>query len=109
MAWGDLAGNGCFLGGASGHPAQLWLQSDKGRLFRQRIPFFDDDALHEDVEAHPNPDGNRDDIATTSCQIVPNRGRSCSSGAMPFIKEKFGTFHSFATASLAEIYPVPRL
>ncbi len=77
MAWGDLAGNGCFLGGASGHPAQLWLQSDKGRLFRQRIPFFDDDALHEDVEAHPNPDGNRDDIATTSrrhraksCQIV---------------------------------------
>ncbi|MFT4638139.1 MAG: hypothetical protein ACI8T1_001457, partial [Verrucomicrobiales bacterium] len=54
MAWGDLTGNGkpdCFLGGASGHPAQLWLQSSEGKLFQQRIPFFDDDAMCEDVDA----------------------------------------------------------
>jgi hypothetical protein len=54
MAWGDLTGNGkpdCFLGGAYGYPAQLWLQSGEGKLFKQRIPFFVEDALCEDVAA----------------------------------------------------------
>ena len=50
------------------------------------------------VEAHP--DGER---------IVPNRGRSCSSGAMPFINEKFSTFHDFAISDLVGIYTKPRL
>ena len=54
MAWGDLTGNGkpdCFLGGSYGHAAQLWLQSGEGKLFRQRIPFFESDKLREDVDA----------------------------------------------------------
>ena len=54
MVWGDLTGNGrpdCFLGGASGEPAQLWLQSSEGKLFKQRIPFFDNHAQCEDVDA----------------------------------------------------------
>ena len=34
----------------------------------------------------------------------PERGRSCSSHAMPFIKEKFGTYHEFGLASLGDIY-----
>lgn len=34
----------------------------------------------------------------------PVRGRSCSSHAMPFIKEKFGSYHDFALASLEDIY-----
>ena len=34
----------------------------------------------------------------------PVRGRSCSSHAMPFLKEKFPTFHEFALADVAEIY-----
>ncbi len=34
----------------------------------------------------------------------PVRGRSCSSRAMPFIAEKFGTFHEFALAPIADIY-----
>jgi hypothetical protein len=34
----------------------------------------------------------------------PVRGRSCSSRCMPFIAEKFGTFHDFSKASLSEIY-----
>lgn len=54
IAWGDLDGNGkpdCFLGGAYGHPAQLWLQSGEGKLFKQRIPFFQEDAMREDIDA----------------------------------------------------------
>ena len=35
---------------------------------------------------------------------VPVRGRQCSSEQMPFIKDKFPTYHSFATADLEEIY-----
>ena len=34
----------------------------------------------------------------------PVRGRSCSSRCMPFIADKFGTFHDFSKASLADIY-----
>jgi hypothetical protein len=34
----------------------------------------------------------------------PARGLSCSSNSMPFIAEKFETYHEFATASLSEIY-----
>ena len=41
--------------------------------------------------------------------IVPIRGRSCSSQAMPFIKEKFGTYKAFALASLSEIYTPEKL
>jgi enediyne biosynthesis protein E4 len=37
-------------------------------------------------------------------QLVPLRGRQCSSEQMPFIKSKFPTFEGFATASLQEIY-----
>jgi hypothetical protein len=36
--------------------------------------------------------------------VFPVRGRSCSSQAMPFIREKFKTFKDFAGASLKEIY-----
>jgi len=36
--------------------------------------------------------------------LLPVRGRSCSSHAMPFIAEKFETYHAFATASLSDIY-----
>ena len=34
----------------------------------------------------------------------PERGRSCSSNAMPFISKKFGTFHDFGLATLSDIY-----
>ncbi|NIW23099.1 MAG: hypothetical protein GWN29_00230, partial [Gammaproteobacteria bacterium] len=34
------------------------------------------------IEAHWGPEG-----------LLPFRGRSCSSGAMPFIAEKFPTYH----------------
>ena len=34
----------------------------------------------------------------------PVRGRSCSSRCMPFIADKFPTFHDFSQASLSDIY-----
>ena len=37
-------------------------------------------------------------------QLVPIRGRECSSQQMPFIEKKFPSFQSFAEASLTEIY-----
>jgi hypothetical protein len=37
-------------------------------------------------------------------KLVPSRGRECSSEQMPFIKEKFKDYRSFAGASLEDIY-----
>ena len=66
----------------------------------QLLYYGDFDGLGKShcVEAHRDGDS-----------IVPNRGRSCSSGAMPFIKEKFGNFHDFAVADLAEIFTKSKL
>lgn len=36
--------------------------------------------------------------------LVPRRGLSCSSSAMPHIRQAFPTFHQFGIASLQEIY-----
>ena len=35
---------------------------------------------------------------------LPRRGLSCSSNAMPIVKEKFPTFHQFAISSVEDIY-----
>ena len=40
---------------------------------------------------------------------LPERGRSCSSTAMPFIKQKFPTFKQFALASLNDVYSDEKL
>ena len=37
-------------------------------------------------------------------KLFPLRGRECSSNQMPFIKEKFPNYHSFASAELEEVY-----
>ncbi|RMA64938.1 VCBS repeat-containing protein [Ulvibacter antarcticus] len=37
-------------------------------------------------------------------KLVPSRGRECSSQQMPFIKDKFTDYKSFANASLEDIY-----
>jgi len=36
--------------------------------------------------------------------LLPVRGRSCSSSAMPFVTEKFPTYHDYASALLPDIY-----
>ncbi len=37
-------------------------------------------------------------------KLFPLRGRECSSGQMPFIKEKFPTYDAFAKATITEVY-----
>lgn len=41
--------------------------------------------------------------------LYPGRGRSCSSNAMPHLRESFTTFRDFAAAELVEIYPKEKL
>ena len=41
--------------------------------------------------------------------LLPVRGRSCSSNAMPFIRDSFSTFREFASADLPNIYTADRL
>ncbi|MDQ8187824.1 FG-GAP-like repeat-containing protein [Pelagicoccus sp. SDUM812002] len=41
--------------------------------------------------------------------LLPVRGRSCSSRAMPSIAEKFPTFHDFGAASLESVYAPEKL
>ena len=36
--------------------------------------------------------------------LLPVRGKSCSTSAIPSLNEKFSTFHKFASSSLSEIY-----
>ena len=42
-------------------------------------------------------------------KLFPVRGRSCSSRAMPSLKEKFPTFHDWGAALLPEIYSTEKL
>ncbi|MEM6929831.1 MAG: FG-GAP-like repeat-containing protein, partial [Myxococcota bacterium] len=42
--------------------------------------------------------------STSGDEEYPVRGRECSSQQMPFIKEKFETYHAFGRASLRDIY-----
>ncbi len=41
---------------------------------------------------------------TKKDELLPVRGRECSSQEMPFVKEKFPTYSSFAKAKLTDIY-----
>ncbi|MGY8645735.1 MAG: VCBS repeat-containing protein [Verrucomicrobiales bacterium] len=60
---------------------------------------FEEGGRANIIEAHAGADG----------AFIPNRGRSCSSNAMPFIASKFGKYHDFAIAELSEIYSEPKL
>jgi hypothetical protein len=56
---------------------------------------FDDDGRYDVVEAHFDKHMN--------C-LVPERGFSCSSRAMPFIRTGVPSFRAFATSALENIY-----
>lgn len=42
-------------------------------------------------------------------RLLPVRGKSCSTNAMPFLKTKFPTFHDFASSNLKQIYSPDKL
>ncbi|MCA8950688.1 MAG: VCBS repeat-containing protein, partial [Planctomycetes bacterium] len=68
------------------HPAKLFFAD------------FDQSGTRDLVEAKYGGD-----------TLLPVRGRSCSSGAMPFLKQKFPTYEKFAKSTLAEIYSPEQL
>jgi len=41
--------------------------------------------------------------------VFPVRGRSCSTGAMPFLADEFGTFDAFARADIEQLFSPTRL
>ena len=92
----DADGDLDFAVGNFGHNTKYHASSASP----QRIYYGDFEGRGKPniVEAHP--DGDR---------FVPNRGRSCSSDAMPYLKEKFKTYHAFAIAGLEEIYTPEKL
>lgn len=52
-------------------------------------------------------DNNTDDIVLGYSQednVYPVRGRQCSSGQMPFVKEKFKTYNEYGAANIEQIY-----
>jgi hypothetical protein len=68
------------------HPARLFFGD------------FDDNGTRDLVEAKYEGD-----------DLLPVRGRSCSSQAMPFVAEKFATYEAFASSVLQDIYPQQKL
>ena len=63
------------------HPARLYYGD------------FDGNGTRDLVEAKYEGD-----------RLLPVRGRSCSSGAMPVLAERFPTYERFASSALADIY-----
>ena len=55
---------------------------------------FDASGKYQIVEAKTSKDG----------RLLPVRGRSCSSHAVPMLASKFPTYHEFALAELEDIY-----
>ena len=52
-------------------------------------------------------ENNTDDIVLGYSQgntVFPVRGRECTSGQMPFVKDKFKTYNGFGSASINDIY-----
>lgn len=101
IAAADIDGDGDidYALGNFGHNTKYHPTPEKPQLLYYGVFENRDGARANIVEAHAGPDG----------EIVPNRGRSCSSDAMPFIREKFGKYHDFAIAKLGEIYTEPKL
>lgn len=56
---------------------------------------FNEDGTLDIVEAHYNE---------TMDDIVPERGLSCTSSAMPFVKTKMKTYEEFGSAGIVDIY-----
>lgn len=99
IAAADVDGDGDtdYALGNFGHNTKYHPSPEHPQLLYYGV--FEEGGKANIVEAHAGADG----------VILPNRGRSCSSGAMPFIATKFEKYHDFAIAGLSEIYSEPKL
>ncbi|NNE28840.1 MAG: VCBS repeat-containing protein [Saprospiraceae bacterium] len=95
---GDFDGDGDpdFIVGNLGMNAKFKAKSDKPFMVYGND--FDNNGTNDVVLAKYYGDN-----------VVPVRGRECSSEQMPFIADKFPTFEGFATASLDNILPEQKL
>ena len=94
----DVDGDGDLdaVAGNQGWNTKYKASADKpARLY---FGDFDDDGRRDLVEAKYEGD-----------RLLPVRGRSCSSGAMPMLKEKFPTYEGFAKSLLKDIYTEQKL
>jgi len=94
----DVDGDGDldYLAGNQGWNTKYKASAAKpARLF---FGDFDDNGTRDLVEAKYEGD-----------RLLPVRGRSCSSGAMPALKERFPTYRQFARSTLGDIYSDEKL
>ena len=96
-AW-DIDGDGDldYVAGNQGFNTKYKATPDKpARLY---FGDFDDDGRRDLIEAKYEGD-----------RLLPVRGRSCSSGAMPSIATRFPTYEQFASSLLTDIYSKEKL
>jgi hypothetical protein len=101
--WNSLCAWDCDGDGDLDYVAgnQGWNTKYKARPDRPAHLYFgdfDDNGTRDLVEAKYEGDN-----------LLPVRGRSCSSQAMPFLKDKFKTYDAFAGSLLRDIYTEPKL
>ncbi len=92
----DHDGDLDYLAGNRGHNTKY--KADREHPAVLYYGDFDDNGTRDLVEAKYRGD-----------TLLPVRGRSCSSGAMPFVAQKFETYEKFARSTLAEIYTPQKL
>ncbi len=69
------------------------FKADDSHEFHVYSMDFDDSGTYDVVLSN-----------TYNGELVPSRGRECSSQQMPFIKDKFTDYRSFASATMSDIY-----
>jgi hypothetical protein len=93
IATGDLDGDGDFDVVATNFGWNTKYKADAKHPASLFAKDFDQSGSLDVIEAKYQGD-----------ELLPVRGRSCSSNAMPFVADKFTTFEAFARANLQEIY-----
>ena len=93
IAAGDLDGDGDIDLVATNLGLNTKYKASPGKPLKLYARDFDGNGTFDIVESKTAADGE-----------LPVRGLSCSSQAMPFVRERFPTYDQFARASLGDIY-----
>ena len=97
VALGDLDGDGRLdiVGGNWGRNSKYESSYSEAEPLRMAYADFDTNGVLDIVEYHFDKETRK---------MVPERGRSCSTRAMPFIGMRNPTFEAFGSGSLDEVY-----